>query len=529
VSYQDIPIEALYESETNPRRTFDEDGLAELATSIREVGILPPLVVRQLNGASRAATAPRYEVVAGARRLRAARLAGLAEIPVVVRDLTDEQALEVTVTENLLREDLPPLEEAEGFRLLHVRHHHGVDRIAEKTGKSREYVYARLKLVELPDKAKAALAEGKISASVALLLARLPAAIALEALPSMGMRLRDDEAPRPYRDAKRIIDEQFVRRLSTAKWDLGDETLLPRAGACSSCRKRTGSDPDLFGDLHADRADVCTDVGCWKQKVEAHGRLALEKAAMAGSQVVDHKGQRKALFPYGDATHVTGGFVDLGSTCWRAGEKKTWRGAIAGRKKIEPSEITVTLDPEGNVRHLVPEKRAIEIARENGMEWASRSRGTDSPSSAADRRRKAAAKLRRDALAEAVPAVVAIAEGEWSDDQWREVARGVFGRALHDAYKAVCVRRGWAVSCDPVEVELLDICQLRGLVVELLIAGQAGGSWSSDYHPLIVDIASTFGVNLIELQARIKPAKAEKKAKAKKKPARKKAARKKGA
>jgi ParB/RepB/Spo0J family partition protein len=165
-----LPLGEIVESKLNPRRDFAKEPLDELAESIRKVGVLQPVLVRPLAKNGKAA---KYELVAGHRRLRAAEAAGLAEIPVTVRELTDEQVLAAMVIENLHRADLHPLEEAEGYRKLHKDFKHSVEDLAAKVGKSVAYVYARLKLCELTKEAKKAFLEDRITAGHAILLARL--------------------------------------------------------------------------------------------------------------------------------------------------------------------------------------------------------------------------------------------------------------------------------------------------------------------------------------------------------------------
>ena len=130
----------------NPRRTIDPERLRELADSIGKVGVLQPILVRPDNA--------RFLIVSGERRWRAAREAGLKQIPAVVRTLTDAEALELAVTENLQREEVPPLEEAEGYERLHTTHGYTVEEIADKVGKSKTYVYSRLKLTSLCEEAR---------------------------------------------------------------------------------------------------------------------------------------------------------------------------------------------------------------------------------------------------------------------------------------------------------------------------------------------------------------------------------------
>ena len=131
--YRDLPILNLTESPANPRRTFDEMALNELAESIKSQGVLSPLLVRPVDGTHS------YEIVAGARRYRAAQLAGLDSVPVRIVELTDAQALETSIVENLQRRDVHPLDEATGYvSLLHLDY--TVEQIAAKCGKSPAYV-----------------------------------------------------------------------------------------------------------------------------------------------------------------------------------------------------------------------------------------------------------------------------------------------------------------------------------------------------------------------------------------------------
>ncbi|HVL67180.1 MAG TPA: ParB/RepB/Spo0J family partition protein [Vicinamibacterales bacterium] len=157
---------SIQPSPLNPRKTFDEDKLCELANSIKEVGIIEPLIVRPKERGL-------FELVAGERRWRAAQLAGISEVPAIVKDLTDAQVLEMMVVENNQREDVNPLEEADGFRRILGSGVYDVDRLAERIGRSRKYVYDRIKLLDLVPDAQALLLEGKLTAGHAILLARL--------------------------------------------------------------------------------------------------------------------------------------------------------------------------------------------------------------------------------------------------------------------------------------------------------------------------------------------------------------------
>ncbi|MGH7510901.1 MAG: ParB/RepB/Spo0J family partition protein [Gemmatimonadales bacterium] len=160
-----VPIEQVRESKTNPRKHFEPVTLAELAASIRESGVLNPLLVRGFS--------PSYELVDGARRFRASQEAGLREVPVLVRDLSDRQVLEIQIISNLQRDDLNALEEAQGFVALMTDAGYDVPKIAERVGRSVKYVYDRLKLLQLVPEAKTLLLDGTITPGHGILLARL--------------------------------------------------------------------------------------------------------------------------------------------------------------------------------------------------------------------------------------------------------------------------------------------------------------------------------------------------------------------
>jgi ParB family chromosome partitioning protein len=164
-----VPIEFVRANPRNPRRMFTETELDELAKSIRERGVIQPVVVRRVPGAQDA-----YEIIAGERRWRASQRAGQHEIPIVLIEANDREALELAIIENVQRSDLNPLEEAMGYESLAQEYAHSQDDIARVVGKSRSHVANMLRLLNLPDSVKAYVSEGKISAGHARALLALP-------------------------------------------------------------------------------------------------------------------------------------------------------------------------------------------------------------------------------------------------------------------------------------------------------------------------------------------------------------------
>src|SRR5438128_8122832 len=160
-----VPIEYLRPNPRNPRRNFSAAELDELAASIRERGIIQPVVVRSVRGAKDA-----YEIIAGERRWRAAQRAALHEIPIVLFEASDSEALELAIIENVQRTDLNPLEEAGGYQALASEYDHSHEDIAKIVGKSRSHVTNTLRLLKLPEPVKAYINAGKISAGAARML-----------------------------------------------------------------------------------------------------------------------------------------------------------------------------------------------------------------------------------------------------------------------------------------------------------------------------------------------------------------------
>ena len=271
VSVQEIPLSKISESKTNPRRQFDESKLAELADNIRQYGVLQAILVRPLDAAES------FEVVAGTRRYRASKLAGRETIPATVRELTDTQCLELQLIENLQRSDVHELDEAQGYAALMQLQpeNYTVETIAAKVGRSEAYVYARLRLLHLIPEARQAFYEAKLTVAHAFEMARLQPNDQQRALQecfpqhrSAAAILKDRKAEAvTVRELRQWIEREIHLDLTNAPFDSQDEALLPSAGACARCPKRTGSNPLLFPEVR--QKSMCTDRECYRAKVEA--------------------------------------------------------------------------------------------------------------------------------------------------------------------------------------------------------------------------------------------------------------------
>ena len=182
-----MPIELMHASPNNPRKHFAEADLEDLARSIRDKGLLQPIVVRpRTEGA--------YEIVAGERRWRAAQMAGIHDVPVLIRELTDGEALEIALIENIQRTDLNPLEEARAYGLLLEQFNYTQQQLAESIGKSRSHISNTLRLLTLPESVRNQIEEGNLTAGHArALVATDSPAVLAEKIIELGLSVREAE------------------------------------------------------------------------------------------------------------------------------------------------------------------------------------------------------------------------------------------------------------------------------------------------------------------------------------------------
>jgi ParB/RepB/Spo0J family partition protein len=297
-------LDALVPSPTNPRKTFDPVKLQELADSIRAVGVMQPILVRRLSPGMLAESAhvklagqelldawehkakktprPSYEIVAGERRWRASLLAQLRAVPIVVRALSDQQVLEAQLVENLQRDDLHPLEEAEGYQRLFDATGIKKEDLGTKIGKSRSYVYQRLHLLQLTAESRQAFYAGKIDFSKALLLAGV-------ADPKQQIKALKQITPEnggwvpSVRDFRSWLEREIFLDLNKPPFDANDLTLAPGAGKCGDCPKRTDVNRDIFAEHES---KLCTDSKCFGQKASVTLQRIKDKAVAQGLSVI---------------------------------------------------------------------------------------------------------------------------------------------------------------------------------------------------------------------------------------------------
>jgi ParB family chromosome partitioning protein len=183
-----LPIESIYSNDMQPRKKFSEEQLKELSESIRRNGVITPILVRPTNMPGR------YQIVAGERRWRASKLAGLSSLPVVVKEISDKESLEIALIENMQREDLSILEEAEGLRLLIEEYSYTQEQLAQAVAKSRSHVANLLRLLSLPGQVKKYINEGKLTMGHARALVNSERAIEIaETVIKEGFNVRQTE------------------------------------------------------------------------------------------------------------------------------------------------------------------------------------------------------------------------------------------------------------------------------------------------------------------------------------------------
>ncbi len=256
-----IPLEEITPHPGNRKiGGFDQEKLDQLAESIRDIGVQQPAIVR-ING-----TAGNYELVAGERRWLASKIAGEQTLPCIIKELSDLEALKIQLVENLQRDDVHPLDEADGFRRLLEAEEYDVATLSAEIGRSKSYVYQRMKLCELITPVREALLAATISAGHALVIARLPEELQQHALDHIE-ECRDGWNPElTVRELSAYITEELMLSFSSASFSMSDEDLVPAAGPCTMCSKRTGKQPELFAEIQHDN---CMDPDCFNAKLDA--------------------------------------------------------------------------------------------------------------------------------------------------------------------------------------------------------------------------------------------------------------------
>ena len=284
-----IPFDKIDPSPFNPRKTFDEKRLDELALSISAQGINQPLIVRPITG-------KRYQIVFGERRWRAGQKAkpnppiwegGKASC--IVRPMTDEEAKERQLTENLQRDDLHPMEEAEAYEDILKHPDYNTEKLAAKLGKQRSYIEKRINFLTLITPMRKLFLGGDIGWEQAEQFSRMIPIVQVSMLKHFD---NGKEIPKAS-EIKKLIEEHVFLDLASAPFDINDENLVAKAGACKDCQKRTGFNRLLFDDVT--KSDFCLDRPCFNGKVNALITIQLNGSGDNAPKPVPISSQRHHL------------------------------------------------------------------------------------------------------------------------------------------------------------------------------------------------------------------------------------------
>lgn len=274
-----IKLTLISESLLNPRKHFDDHAVNELAASIREKGVLQPILVRPIMDS----LPQTYEIVCGARRYRASKLAEMKYIPAVVRDISDDEALEMMIVENLQRKDVNPMEEAAAIQNM-VKHYSSYTEVALRLGKSARFVAERDKLNHLIEPFQKHFYEGKFSIKVALELSKQSP----EAQQLIGTQITDSKTGELYYwvDSSRILSycKDKTMSLEDASFDITDTMLFPSAGPCTSCKHNSDNHPALFDN----GPSSCHNSPCFEIKHTAGLKKLIDEAITSGMLILNH-------------------------------------------------------------------------------------------------------------------------------------------------------------------------------------------------------------------------------------------------
>lgn len=323
-------------SPTNPRKTYRTPDWPDFVASIHTQGVIEPGIARphpKLKG--------RFELVAGSRRFLGSQEAARPTMPIIIRDLTDDQVVEIQQIENLQRENLSALEEAEGYqswiRALQkanekITVEDAVLRISGRVHRKRSAIFARLALLKTSAPVQEALAKGRLDPSAASLIATVPD-------PQAQARLLKDAGDLSVRQISELIAEEYRQPLKDAPFDrsdpkLGIDKTTDRifGGACTDCPHRTGNMVDRYPEL-AKTPQICTSPECYRLKVQANTDRVLNRAKAAGRTVIAAKDYDNNRWNYETA----------GNTCYADDHNRSY-GALAKKAGVTPA---VTVDRDG--------------------------------------------------------------------------------------------------------------------------------------------------------------------------------------
>jgi ParB/RepB/Spo0J family partition protein len=481
----DIEVAGLIPNSWNHRR-IDAEDLKELAASMSAQGVLEPLIVRvdPKNTGAR-------EIIAGERRWRAAKLAKLKTVPCLIRQATDQEAREISAVENLQREQLTPLEEAENYALL--LESKKVEDLEAVLGKKRSHIYSRLRLRALTEPARHALAAGTLEASCGNLLATIgnpeTQKRALKEILEGGEWIEDPSGrrlgtrgPMSFRRAKALIEKEYRHPLHGAIFDLN--TPLAGAPGCRECPKRTGNCPGVAGP-----PDVCTDPACFLRKDEACRLETLKPYKAKGHPVLSPAEAQKAIRKDWDGSLALAYDSPYVRSTDKVENDRKGRTYAALGKSVLP---TIALGPAGQVIRLFVRKEIAPMLKAAGItaepSHTHTSRGESAVSKA---KRERAAKIEDRLQPRVGRAIAARVAGQYTEKLERRilahVAHGFYfcGDGCRAGLKELGLER-----CSKAN---LDVAEWARLPTAKLCAAVAVGLLEKDYED---ELAGDLGIKM---------------------------------
>lgn len=334
----------------NPRKDFPKEELQELAHGISLRGVLQAITVRPVVGG-------RFRIVYGERRFRAAALAGLQDIKAEVRNLTDIEAADMQLEENLRRADLSPLEVAGGYqRQLDLGR--TMEQVCQRAGRKRSAVYAQLQLLNLGPEGRKSLGEKRVTASVAELVAAYPKSVQPRALSIVEGPKWD--SPLTYREARAALERELLVDLRKAPFDLKAEGIPCVAKSCAACPNRVGNQPELFPD--AKNKDACCSPVDYRTKVFADARAGIEAK---GWKMMKPEEAEGLFFNAGaGAVDQKSGYVETSESCHEDAQNRPYKELLQPEqlKKL----VRVAVDAHAKPRQLLEHSGLMREVKRGG-------------------------------------------------------------------------------------------------------------------------------------------------------------------
>lgn len=273
--FKEVNLDELIASSINPRTEFEENSLIELSKSIKEHGVLQPIIVR-----IHPIEKKKYEIVCGERRFRASKLADIKTIPVSIREINDDEVFEIQIIENLERKDVHPMDEALAFKKMLESGKYSIEEISAKLAKPLTFVSQRLKLNDLISELKNDFLKDEFGIGHAILLARVNEEKQKEIFDNSKDRWRNGYGT--IKELKSELDEDNLK-LDDAFFDITDADIYIHAGACTSCFKCSNSNSVLFPEYEE---NLCFDNVCFNKKTEVSKQIALNKVLDENQEII---------------------------------------------------------------------------------------------------------------------------------------------------------------------------------------------------------------------------------------------------